>query len=150
MALPELMAAGHLPPGIHPATWPEVVKRFAWNERRRLLAAGCRSALESLAAAGCRRAYLDGSFVTDKEVPGDFDACWEPDGVVAALLDPVLLKFDDGRSAQKAKFHGELFPSSWDAQNGGPPFVDFFQTDPATGESKGVISIDLPGGLNDK
>lgn len=149
MTIPKLTAAGQLPPGIHHAGLKEIVTRFGWNERRRTLLAGLRLALESLAAAGCKKAYLDGSFVTDKESPGDFDACWEPDGVVAALLDPVLLSFDDGRLAQKTKFHGELFPSSWDAQRGGPPFVDFFQTDRATGELKGVISIELPGGLDD-
>ena len=45
--------------------------------------------------AGCRRAYVDGSFVTAKEVPGDFDGCWEAEDVDPDALDPVLLDFLD-------------------------------------------------------
>ena len=82
---------GNLPPGIHRATWDEIVERYATNERREQLVNGLRAAIESLRTAGCSRVYLDGSFVTDKELPGDFDACWEADGVDADLLDPVLL-----------------------------------------------------------
>lgn len=147
--IPKFTSSGNLPPGIHAAKWKEIVARFAWNDRRRALATGLRLALDSLSAAGCKKAYLNGSFVTDQESPGDFDGCWEPDGVTAALLDPVLLSFENRRAAQKAKFQGELFPSSWDAQIGGPAFVEFFQTDGTTGESKGVISIEMPGGLDD-
>ena len=47
--------------------------------------------------------YLDGSFVTAKEFPSDFDGCWDPDGVDGAKLDPVLLVYDNLRAAQKAK-----------------------------------------------
>jgi hypothetical protein len=58
--------------------------------------------------AGCRRVYIDGSFVTAKNGPNDFDACWEADGVNPDLLDPTLLTWRDHRAAQKAKFGGEL------------------------------------------
>ena len=50
--------------------------------------------MENLKNAGCLTVYLNGSFVTNKEVPNDFDACWEEDGVDPAVLDPVLLTFD--------------------------------------------------------
>ena len=65
-----------LPPGIHLATWPERVERFGTNERRNEIFAGLLRALQALKAAGCQRAFVDGSFVTSKEVPGDFDG-WE-------------------------------------------------------------------------
>ena len=52
--------------------------------------------------------YLDGSFVTSKQVPNDFDACWDEIGVNMSLIDPVLLKFDRVRAAQKAKFRGRV------------------------------------------
>jgi len=68
-------------------------------------------ALDSLRAAGCQRAYIDGSFVTDKDDPEDFDACWEVAGVDPARLDPELLDFSKRRAAQKAKYRGELFPA---------------------------------------
>jgi len=44
-------------------------------------------------AAGCRTAYVDGSFVTAKEDPEDFDGCWESEGVSLKALDPVLCDF---------------------------------------------------------
>ncbi len=68
--------------------------------------------MQSFKKAGCRTVYVDGSFVTNKEIPGDFDACWEEAGVDPTMLDPVLLTFENGRTAQKAKYHGELFPAS--------------------------------------
>ena len=52
----------------------------------------------------------NGSFVTTKEQPGDLDGCWEVDGVDPDKLDPVLLEFVNRRTAQKAKYHGELYP----------------------------------------
>ena len=64
--------------------------------------AGLRAALENLRDAGCQTAYTNGSFVTDKEHPNDYDACWEEGGVDPNLLDPVLLNFDLGRATQKA------------------------------------------------
>ena len=94
-------------------------------------------ALDSLSRAGCQTVYIDGSFVTDKEVPNDFDACWEETGVAPELLDPVLLRFDAGRAAQKARYLGELFPASIGATADGMSFREFFQTDRETGRAEG-------------
>lgn len=66
---------GNLPPGEHPATWEEIVERFGYAPWRSKLLGGRKAALESLCAAGCKKIHLDGSFVTAKERPGDFDAC---------------------------------------------------------------------------
>jgi hypothetical protein len=60
--------------------------------------------------AGCVTVYIDGSLVTAKETPGDFDACWEVTGVDVAQLDPILLTFDHQRMAQKLKYLGEFLP----------------------------------------
>ena len=93
--------------------------------------------------AGCRTAYLNGSFVTSKETPNDYDACWEEAGVDPTVLDPVLLTFDPGRATQKAKYMGELFPASVVADADGLSFFEFFQSDKDTGNPKGIIAIDL-------
>ncbi len=38
---------------------------------------GLGAAMENLKTAGCRTVYLDGSFVTSKDIPDDYNACWE-------------------------------------------------------------------------
>ena len=141
--LPDFNQASLLPPGIHRANWDELALRYGRNPWRRSLLAGLRAALDNLRDAGCGTAYIDGSFVTEKEYPNDYDACWEEAGVDPYLLDPVLLTFDPGRATQKAKYLGELFPASVVADVEGLSFLEFFQTDRDTGEPKGIVAIDL-------
>jgi hypothetical protein len=145
VTIPRFSDSGNLPEGVHDATWDEIIDRFGTNERRRELLDGLRRALDSLRAAGCLRAYLDGSFVTTKEEPGDFDACWEAAGVDPDHLDPVLLTFANRRAAQKARFGGELFPADWEASPHGTRFLDYFQQHNVTGERKGIVALDLEG-----
>lgn len=127
------------------ASWDEFFTKFAITGWRRRLAAGIMAAIENLKNAGCLTVYIDGSFVTAKEVPNDFDACWEEAGVDPTVLDPVLLTFDSGRVTQKAKYLGELFPATAIASGEGFSFLEFFQTDKETGGRKGIIAIDLGG-----
>lgn len=143
--IPAFDEDGNLPPGIHETTWTEIVARFGTSALRLEMLAGLKQALDSLVASGCRRAYIDGSFVTGKEEPADFDACWEISGVDAAHLDPALLDFSDRRAAQKAKFGGELFPAEAAAEPSGTRFLDYFQHDRITGKPKGIIALDLGG-----
>lgn len=147
--IPQFDADGLLLPGIHWATWNEVAATFGNTPWRRRLLDGLGMAIDDLRRAGCRTVYIDGSFVTDKEVPNDFDACWEEEGVVPELLNPVLLQFDAGRVAQKARYLGELFPASLGATVEGMSFLEFFQTDRETGGSKGIVAVDL-GGADDQ
>ena len=143
--IPTFDAAGRLPPGIHGATWDEIQARFGWTPRRRRLLRGLHRGILALQSAGCSRLYLDGSFVTDKPEPGDFDACWDPVGVRAALLDPVLLDLQWPRQAQKRRFSGEFFLANVPAEPAGTLFLDFFQKDKVDGKPKGIIALDLGG-----
>ena len=143
--IPSFDENGLLPPGIHWASWDEFLERFGTSSWRLRLAAGVKAAIENLKSAGCQTVYVDGSFVTAKEVPNDFDACWEEVGVDPLALDPVLLTFDPGRTTQKAKYLGELFPASIIASEDGFSFLGFFQTDKDTGGPKGIVAIDLGG-----
>lgn len=143
MTIPQFDESGNLPKGIHETTWEEIEARFGTNGRRRELLEGLRQAVTSLRGAGCLRAYIDGSFVTAKESPGDFDGCWEVAGVDPDLLDPVLLTFANARAEQKARFGGELFPAEASADPHGTRFLDYFQQDKLTGEPKGIVSLDL-------
>lgn len=134
-------ATGYLPAGVHAASWAEVVAQFSINSHRAGQLSGLLSALKNLAGAGCKTFLLDGSFVSEKVLPGDYDAAWDIAGVDPGKLDPVLLDFKNHRAAMKAKYGGEFFPASWDAAPG-IPYTDFFQTD-RNGVPKGIVSIDL-------
>ena len=132
-----------LPPGVHPAELYEVESAFATNIRRRDLFVGLVDAAGRLRSAGCQLIYLDGSYVTGKPRPADFDACWDPTGVDGSKLDPIFLDFNNGRAAQKAAFKGEFFPSSMICSDVSQTFLEFFQLDRFTGKRKGVISVSL-------
>ena len=126
------------------AEWEEFVGRFGYNPWRVCLLIGLGAALDNLKSAGCRTAYINGSFVTSKEYPNDFDGCWDEVGVEPLALDPVLLEFDNDRVAQKTRYYGELLPASAVELASGLSFLEFFQTT-AAGESKGIVAIDLEG-----
>ena len=132
---------GYLPPGVHAAAWCDVQFRFAENSHRARLLEGLLAACRNLAAAGCGELLLDGSFVTEKPLPGDYDCAWETEGVDPDRLDPVLLDFSHRRAAMKAKYLGDLFPASALAAPG-VLYRDFFKTD-RNGVEKGVVLIDL-------
>ena len=132
-----------LPEGLHPADLNEISATFVTNPWRRSLFDGLVDGLRSLLLAGCPRIFLDGSFVTGKPHPGDFDACWDPTGIDPARLDPVFLDFSHQRAAQKARFKGEFFPSSLLCVDVGKSFLEFFQTDQYTGERKGIVVVEL-------
>lgn len=144
--IPAFDTDGNLPPGIHLATWTEFARRYGTTRHWQRLLSGLEDALVVLKDAGCQRVYVDGSFITEKRVPNDYDAAWEPTGVdVAKLLslEPVFRDFDNGRAAQKAKFLGEFVPSSLQETSVGKTFLDFFQIDKDTGSAKGIIALDL-------
>lgn len=144
--IPPFDERGNLPPGIHKATWAEIENRLGTTPWRRFLLIGLREALDLLANAGCRTAYVDGSFVTSKLAPADFDACWTPHGVNLDALDPILLDFSKGRQAQKRRFGGELLPADSSADLSGTSYLDYFQRDPRTANPKGILAIDLVPG----
>ena len=144
--IPDFDADGNLPPGRHRGGWKEFEKRFGTSLRRRQLLAGMKQMLLSLKDAGCRRIFMDGSFVTSKANPGDYDGCWDRAGMDLPKLlktDPVLFDFGNKRLGQKLKYGGEMFPADlWEA-NSGSVFLEFFERDKDTGDQKGIVEIDL-------
>ena len=129
-----------LPPGVHVATLEEVENRFAMSDHRKYLFTGLTKGVFALRKAGCRKIFLDGSFITEKPIPADFDVCWDPVGIDPVKLDPVFLDFSDGRKKQKEIFYGEFFPTNCLA-DGRRFFFYFFQIDKYTGNAKGIICI---------
>ena len=140
--IPPFQPDGNLPPGIHTATWEEVVDRLGGNPHRDRLLDGLRRAIANLQDSGCRRVYLNGSFVTSKPEPNDFDACWETEDVDFSKVSPIFLDRDDliiyDRRRQQAVFGGELLPDRYF----GIDFLGTFQRD-RSGQPKGIIAINL-------
>jgi len=147
--IPKFLLNDNLPSGIHESTWKVFCKRFGYTEHRKSLIDGLAAALKDLSAAGCKLVYINGSFVTAKRIPGDYDLCWSIDGVIPEKLNPILLDFSPrGRALMKQKYKGDLFPAEIPEGISGKKFLDFFQTDKITGEAKGIISLDI-GDFND-
>jgi hypothetical protein len=135
-----------LPPGIYPATKEEVSNRFGGNSVRTRLLTGLMTALSLLEQAGCRQVYLDGSFVTSKPNPDDFDVAWDARGVDPKLLDPIFwhpLFTRPPRTAQKRRFGGE-FLAAHGSPDGRQTYVDYFQKR-KEGGVKGIVVIHLGG-----
>jgi RNAse (barnase) inhibitor barstar len=141
--IPEFNKEGLLPKGIHEASWEEFRERFRWTPERERLMEGLERALESFKKAGCRSVYINGSFVTAKDHPNDYDGCWDETGVDIDKLDPVWLEFKNMRSSQKKKYYGEFFPATMNEISDAKIFLEFFQIDRERGKPKGIIKIDL-------
>jgi hypothetical protein len=75
MSLPALSTNGFLPPGVHQATQDEIAQRFGINTpRRQVLMNRLRHLLTLARSTGqLRRAFVWGSFVTEKSFPRDLD-----------------------------------------------------------------------------
>lgn len=144
--IPDFDENGNLPAGVHWAEWEEFVDRFGTTPRRLRMIDGLKMAMEQLKSAGCPTIFIDGSFVTNKQNPGDFDVCWEDNGVDINHLKsiaPTLYNFTLRRAEQKNKYRGEIFPSNYPANDTGTAYIDFFQFDTRTNTLKGIVAIDL-------
>lgn len=135
---------GNLIPGVHIMTIDEFESVFGFNEHRKKLIIGLKKGIEDLRNCGCRAIYIDGSFVSTKENPADFDACWETTDVDLKKLEnhcPILIDFSDERKNQKLNYLGEFFPANAFAS----PFdiyLNFFQLD-RDYKPKGIVRINL-------
>jgi hypothetical protein len=136
LMIPSFDKHGNLPPGIYDATLKEIEQRFASAPERKRLFDGLKRLLENLKAAGCATLYLNGSFITEKELPEDYDCTWDPSGVTAALDKDILKSLEE----RKAKYLGDIFAHM--PENGGFPYLEYFQKD-KNDNPKGIIKIDL-------
>lgn len=154
-ALPAFDRNGNLPPGVYTEELGHIGKRFGWNSQRRKLLEGLKRAVRNLAAAGVKEIWIDGSFVTAKELPADIDGVWLVKGDVNLdKLDRVFLEFDEidpTTSAMKKKYGVDFIIvneelANPNAENGG--VLAYFQKD-RDGNRKGIIKIDIPKGSSE-
>lgn len=127
-------------PGVHEYTLAKLERDFATNKERIKLFNGLKSLAQELKRAGCETLYVDGSFITRKLEPGDFDACWEP--FVQMNTGTNILLTQDSLSARiwrKQNYLGDIFPRFDDYGDR----VKHWQTDTRNEKVKGIIYIDL-------
>ncbi|PEK99506.1 hypothetical protein [Bacillus sp. AFS017336] len=142
--IPDFMPNGKLPPGIHNTSWEEFKNRYELNYKRKMQLKGLEKAIEEFYKAGCTCIYVDGSFVTKRSNPGDFDALYDLDEVNIESINPLLLDSSlNGRDVQKKYYEGEFFPMNAKAHPNGTKFLDYFQKDKRTDEPKGIVKINL-------
>lgn len=135
--IPEFNTSGNLPSGVHWTKWEVFIKRYGYSSHRIKLISGLKLGISNLKDVGCKVIYIDGSFITSKERPNDFDVCYEESDINSSLLKvkyPELIDFKNKRKSQKDKYFGEFFPMD---------LFDFFQRDKITNELKGIIGIKL-------
>ena len=130
-----------LRPGIHECSLPEIKKKYGFNIQRLSLFQGLKEVVKILKSAGVKDIYIDGSFVSGKELPNDIDGCWMPTASMnTKKIDPVLLDFSNGRKKMKEKYGVDFFLANVIEGSSGEPFLKFFQTD-RDGNRQGVIKI---------
>jgi hypothetical protein len=143
--IPEFDERGNLPPGIHHATWTEIVTRYATQ----------RSPSRASRRATRRAAVVEGRRLSHRLPRRQLRHLRDTARRLRCLLgvsgsadldrlDLELRDFSDRRAAQKARYGGELFPAEWPAQADGTTYLDYFQRD-HKGRGKGVVAIDLTG-----
>lgn len=148
--IPEFEAdTGNLPPGVHQVAWVEFTELFGSMPHRCELLEGLRSAADVLASFGCKNIWVDGSFVTAKECPADYDACWDMTGVdwrKLAHAEPCIFDLNGDRASQKERFGGAIWPAHViPDETPGRTMLENFQWD-RQGRRKGIVLIQLPLG----
>lgn len=145
MPIPEFREDGWLPVGHHPATWEEVVERFGGDaqSKRAALTRKLLDFRDNLRSCGCvGRVALNGSFISAKPVPGDFDVLLvlqpdiqkmkDADLRLSRLLDAEMSENQDGYSvfylAENSPVIDMLLPI-WDRSK--------------DGTAKGVVEVEL-------
>lgn len=137
--IPMFTRDGDLPPGIHPASWQDFRSRYDFSPRRLELLANMESLLQKLHNQGGDKVYVGGSFVTTKQVPGDFDMTWRVSGEELGRLmktEPILTD----RHMQKQTLGGELMATYPNSPGDG--VLGFLQHS-RSGKAIGVVEIDL-------
>jgi hypothetical protein len=149
MALPSFREDGWLPEGHHAATWPEVALRFGGVPGSRR-AATLSSLLRWRDAARAKRmsglVILDGSFISSKDAPGDFDLFFLYDAPTETLArnDPEARALTDYQACRALGFLGDVFALPASLQKFSPLLggLDMFDFD-RRGTPKGVVEVML-------
>jgi hypothetical protein len=149
MALPGFRDDGWLPEGHHPTTWEEIRNLFGGESgtRRAQVLAKLLDWRDQVRRKGItRRLILNGSFISAKPEPGDFDTILIADEGVETILaqDEAARQLVDYAFC-KARGWGDIFLFSTAAIRKFPHLcrLDLFDHDKVTKTPKGVVEVSL-------
>lgn len=149
MPLPAFREDGWLPEGHHASTWEEIEAVFggALGSRRADVQSSLLAWRDAARAGGLGGlVILDGSFVSDKEAPGDFDLVFLYDEASENLVkrDPHARALTDYQACRAAGYRGDVFAFPASLQRLSPLLsgTDMFDFD-HRGVPKGVVEVML-------
>lgn len=111
--------------------------------KRKKLYEGLLGLLDELAKIHCKTIYLDGSFVTNKQLPSDIDICFDCEEEHWEFAILMMGDFIRDQELFKSKYHCNVFPSNLYSIDGQKYFRDFFQHDKYSNLPKGILKINL-------
>jgi len=153
IGIPEHLASGLLPAGIHQATAGELITRFdgrgtggAVGARRAQLMDSLAEMLERVRPAGVESVLLGGSFITTKAAPGDIDALWERTAHTKRFEINHLVRETDWlngaimlKEAERRVTGISLRDAMWSADPAFREFLGFART----GEAAGLVRVQV-------
>jgi len=142
--IPEFREDGWLPAGHHAAGWEEIVARFGGRpgSRRERLTAKLSQLREVLCAAGVPGTILlDGSYISEKPEPGDFDILFVGPANIQVRKDaePDLASLLDASTAEERGYSLFFIPEDSPARGMLSTLWDLSKE----GVAKGVVELTL-------
>lgn len=148
MAIPALNGYGLLPNGIHDCTAAEVAGSFCNNPARHVVWQAFQGFLAWAATIpGPAEILIDGSFVTDKAVPGDIDVAVDITHCPIPAQGQWLLAFHQQHAQIKQQFRTDFYPFSNLWGNNFGAFFQYVRMDEAlargapNGAHKGILRL---------
>ena len=143
--LPQFDESGLLPPGIYNCDLEEIKQRLTYNQRRQQLFDGLQRYIDIwVGSQFLSEVYVDGSFVTAKDEPGDIDLLLVPTQEALALqgteLDEMLRTYCIDRDFTKQEYGCEAFPALPEANL--VEWLDFFGHDKIN-RPRGIIKVPM-------
>lgn len=144
MAIPPFNEKGLLPEGIYLCTLKEAQERFATSEHRANLWNQLIQVIGIMKKAELSGTLLiDGSYVTDKVIPGDIEIILDVRTEYPEKIGKALIFFNDFHNRLKTNFGIDWYPNL----PGGNDFSVFFQYTRTTektpvGTKKGILRIE--------
>lgn len=145
MPIPAFTQYGLLPPGVHTCSMEEAAEALCTSAHRTTIWAGLEGFIAWAAGLDDPTAlHVDGSYVTDKPVPGDVDVVVDVSGCDAQGQAQWLQAWADNYQHVKNTYHVDFYPV---VAGHGNDFVAFFQYVRAEEALRRGIGLDVRKGI---